>query len=386
MPSDVPSGWLSQTLGQVAAESRARFDPNGEGDALPYVGLEHIIPGAALVRDFGSSADVTSQKTLFRPGDVLFGKLRPYLRKVAAVDRDGVCSTDILAIRPKRGTDGGFLLNLLTREETIHWATGNSAGTKMPRTSWNALAEMEVVLPPLPEQRKIAAILSSVDEAIAATQAVIEQTRRVKEGLLQDLLTRGIGHTRFKQTEIGEIPEGWEVRKLYDVVKLSSGKSKPRGGLAPAPSEQTGIPVFGGNGITGYSDEMLLEDGTIVIGRVGEYCGNVLLTDGPAWITDNALYAKQLLLPVRIEFLALLLAHLDLGRLRKKGGQPLVTQGVIGAVVVAMPPDAEQEAIVVRIGAVDASVQVQIAEAHRLQRVKAGLLQDLLTGKVRVSA
>ena len=72
-------------------------------------------------------------------------------------------------------------------------------------------------LPPLPEQKKIAAILSSVDEAIQATEAVIEQTRRVKDGLLQDLLTRGIGHSRFKQTEIGEIPESWEVQ-LLDTV------------------------------------------------------------------------------------------------------------------------------------------------------------------------
>ena len=77
-----------------------------------------------------------------------------------------------------------------------------------------------LLLPPLPEQTKIAAILSSVDEAIAATQSVIDQTRKVKQGLLQDLLTRGIGHTRFKQTEIGEIPEAWEVKRLDSVVKL----------------------------------------------------------------------------------------------------------------------------------------------------------------------
>ena len=74
-------------------------------------------------------------------------------------------------------------------------------------------------LPPLPEQKKIAAILSSVDEAIGATEAVIAQTRRVKEGLLQDLLTRGIRrggrpHTRFKETVIGEIPESWEVLRV----------------------------------------------------------------------------------------------------------------------------------------------------------------------------
>lgn len=84
----------------------------------------------------------------------------------------------------------------------------------------------EVPLPPLPEQKKIAAILSAVDEAIQATEAVIAQTRRVKEGLLQDLLTRGIGHTRFKQTEIGEIPEEWEVRRLGRLAEFVTSGSR----------------------------------------------------------------------------------------------------------------------------------------------------------------
>ncbi|MDZ7778956.1 MAG: restriction endonuclease subunit S [Gemmatimonadota bacterium] len=85
-----------------------------------------------------------------------------------------------------------------------------------------------LLLPPLPEQRKIAAILSSVDDAIAATRKVIEQTERVKQGLLQTLMTRGIGHTRFKQTEIGEIPEEWEVVTLEDVCEVRTGDLRSR--------------------------------------------------------------------------------------------------------------------------------------------------------------
>jgi type I restriction enzyme S subunit len=74
--------------------------------------------------------------------------------------------------------------------------------------------KIKVALPPLSEQKKIAAILSSVDEAIASTQAVIDQTRKVKQGLLQQLLTCGIGHTKFKESVIGKIPETWEVKPL----------------------------------------------------------------------------------------------------------------------------------------------------------------------------
>ncbi|MGC6515455.1 MAG: restriction endonuclease subunit S, partial [Myxococcota bacterium] len=109
---------------------------------------------------------------------------------------------------------GGSVQDAIT--ESVEGSTG------LKNISLTMLRQQRLLLPPLPEQRKIAAILSSLDEAIAATEAVIAQTRRVKEGLLQDLLTRGIGrggrpHTRFKQTEIGEIPESWEVRKLLEL-------------------------------------------------------------------------------------------------------------------------------------------------------------------------
>jgi hypothetical protein len=94
-------------------------------------------------------------------------------------------------------------------------AIGQGSINRRKSIAFEVLASETLLLPPLPEQKKIAAILLSVDEAIQATQRVIDQTRRVKEGLLQDLLTRGLpGHKRFKPTEIGEIPESWEVRRL----------------------------------------------------------------------------------------------------------------------------------------------------------------------------
>ncbi|ELK21280.1 type I restriction-modification system, DNA specificity subunit [Anoxybacillus flavithermus TNO-09.006] len=91
--------------------------------------------------------------------------------------------------------------------------------TAQPLLTQTTLKKIEVELPPLSEQRKIAAILSSVDEAIEKTEAIIEQTEKVKKGLMQQLLTKGIGHTKFKKTEIGEIPEEWEVMNIGRVCK-----------------------------------------------------------------------------------------------------------------------------------------------------------------------
>ncbi len=98
---------------------------------------------------------------------------------------------------------------------------------------------VRVSSPPLHEQRRIAEILSSVDEAIAATRAVIEQTGKVKQGVLERLLTKGIGHTRFKQTEIGEIPDGWELKPVDELCVLSNGN-----GFRPPDWSDKGLPII----------------------------------------------------------------------------------------------------------------------------------------------
>ncbi|MCA9629094.1 MAG: restriction endonuclease subunit S, partial [Myxococcales bacterium] len=104
------------------------------------------------------------------------------------------------------------------------FASLGQQGTQVNINS-DLVARTEVLVPPLPEQRKIAAILSSVDETIEKTEAVVAQLQVVKKAMMQELLTRGMPgrHTRFKQTEIGEIPEGWEVRTLGDCGSWFSG-------------------------------------------------------------------------------------------------------------------------------------------------------------------
>ena len=115
--------------------------------------------------------------------------------------------------------DRRFMLELLKSPGMVqrYEAIGAGSVNRRRSISFEVLAAEALHVPPLAEQKKIAQILSSVDEAIQATQAVIDQTRRVKEAMLQTLLTRGLGHTRFQQTEIGEIPEGWEVRRMEEI-------------------------------------------------------------------------------------------------------------------------------------------------------------------------
>ena len=191
---EIPEGWAIVKLGDVANESKERFIPNGN-EIYTYVGLEHMKSGINRIARTGLSSDVTSSKTVFKVGDTLFGKLRPYLKKVALSDILGVCSTDIIAIRPSEQIDPYFLCAVLSSDSAISHSIESSAGTKMPRTSWKEMSNFNVLLPKIIEQKKIAAVLKSLDEVLQIEQTKLQQNIKIKRGLMQDLLT---GRVRVK--------------------------------------------------------------------------------------------------------------------------------------------------------------------------------------------
>ena len=257
----------------------------------------------------------------------------------------------------------------------------------MPRTSWPQLGAFSFALPPHREQRKIAAILSSVDDAIEKTQAVIDQVQVVKRGLMQELLTRGMPgrHKRFKQTEIGEIPEEWEVVRLGELFRLTSGKSIAVRSLDEKSSIENPYPVFGGNGVAGFNSSLNAEPPLLVIGRVGEYCGIVHCPDQPCWVSDNALYTRNWLRAVNVTFLHRLLQFVNLAKLRNKSGQPLVTQGPIHDLTVPLAPLSEQNEMAEVLGQFEARLRVEEQKLESLQDTKHALMSVLLTGEIRVT-
>lgn len=162
-------GWEGTTLGQVATTvgpSRA------QGVSERYVGLEHFDSGSPRIARWASTAEVSSPTTAFEPGDVLFSKLRPYLRKVAVADFAGRCTTEALVYRPSRNDlEAGYLGLILQSAEAISHATSTSAGSRMPRTSVHVMASLPVTLPPLMEQRRIVDLLGALDATLAACDA-----------------------------------------------------------------------------------------------------------------------------------------------------------------------------------------------------------------------
>ena len=166
-------------------------------------------------------------------------------------------------------------------------------------------------------------------------------------------------------------------------MKLASGDSRPKD-VQEMPYGEHTAPVYGGNGILGYSASYNSSDEDVIIGRVGEYCGVTRLVRGPKWITDNALFAKSVASNISREFLVLRLQYFDLSKLRSKGGQPLVTQEPIYAQRFPFPSLPEQVSIVSVIGTWDRAIETVEALIANARTQKKALMQSLLTGKHRL--
>jgi len=181
--------WEVKQFGDIAVPRRDRIDPRRAGIQEFCVELEHIEPGVGRLLGSNSTGEESSLKSVFQPGDVLFGKLRAYLRKYWLADRRGVCSTEIWAlVANRRCVTAEFLLQIITADKFIE-AASMAYGTHMPRSDWNVVKNYEVVLPTLDEQTAIATVLADMDVELAALEARRDKTRALKQGMMQELLT-----------------------------------------------------------------------------------------------------------------------------------------------------------------------------------------------------
>lgn len=410
MPSSSKAMQQQVTLGSIASERKSKSTPSASDDR-PYVALEHIAPdcGGLLGRD--TAANATSDKTEFQRGDVLFGKLRPKLRKCVRVDFDGVCSTDILALHPKNGLDAKLLLHIMRSDGVMRHAVATAIGTKMPRTSWNALAKCLVTLPPKQLHQVTADALDAIDDDIDGTRAVIHQTRTLRTAVLQDLLSNGLpgrqnGHQKVRW--LGQVPKNWRLCTLGDLVR-----EPVRNGYSPnCPNRPTGRWVLSLSAVTsdGYrptgvkpaplDDPKVLETqlvpGDILVSR-----SNTRNLVGLAGVYDgtpaNCSY-PDLLMRVRIDsskanpdyVLAVLLSGGSRSYFAQtsrgtSGSMKKIDREILENLPVPLPTPDDQDAIVRVSDSFGRRIRQETVLLKRAVQLKKALSQALLTVRVPVA-
>ncbi|CUH65735.1 EcoKI restriction-modification system protein HsdS [Thalassovita gelatinovora] len=177
--------WDSKPFSELAGLSKDRLNPTTSSEKPPLIELENLESNLGSIVGLSDLVGQLSQKTRFRAGEVLFGKLRPYLRKFARPDFDGVCSSEIWVLRGKL-LSNAFLFYLVQGSQ-FNQLANISAGSKMPRSDWKTVAESEFEFPHPDEQAKIAEALSAMDAKIAAVGDQITKMEAFKKGLLQQM-------------------------------------------------------------------------------------------------------------------------------------------------------------------------------------------------------
>ena len=220
---EVPEGWEVKRLkyGVILKSKRV----SGRETNLPYIGLENIESWTGKLIQSEEPMISDGQSTLFDPGDVLFGKLRPYLAKVIQAQASGICSSELLVLRPVDITPD-FLVNYILNRDFIQTVDASTYGTKMPRANWEFIGNLPILVPPHPEQHAIAAFL---DRETARIDALIEKKQRFiglleekRQALITQAVTKGLDpDVEMKDSGvewIGEVPKEWKVVALRRVT------------------------------------------------------------------------------------------------------------------------------------------------------------------------
>jgi len=290
--------------------------------------------------------------------------------------------------------------------QTLNWKR-LATGSTRPKVTEQILLSADIPLPPIKEQRKIVEVLSVVDLAIGKVDEVIAKTERLKKGLMQELLTKGIGHKEFKDTKIGKTPKTWQIVEFREIIDMISGRYFKfsefcEEGIRCLKIDNVGFgevvwetSTFLPNNYVQKYPELVLKGGDIVLAlnrpiidnkvKVGmlkkeDYPSILYQRVGKVIIKDKTKIDKRFLaFAFTGEHFKRQLGHSLIGT-----DQPYVRTPILLKIKTPLPPVSEQQRIAEIFSAVDKKLELERKEKAKLERIKWGLMDLLLTGKVRV--
>lgn len=394
--SCIPDNWMKEGLENIASILDGKRKPIKKSErvpgGIPYYGATGVID---WVNDYIFDEELI---LVGEDGENLKSRVLPMAFKISGKTW---VNNHAHVIKPSNNIDINYLTYYLESISYEDYITGSA----QPKLNQAQLKKIPVVYPPLKEQQKIADILSTVDEQIENTEQLIEKTKELKKGLMQRLLTKGIGHTKFKQTDLGEIPEEWEVKKIGDFCKVKSSKR-----IHQKDYVQVGVPFFRSKEVKELANNRAItteiyitkekydeikskfdvpKKGDILITSVGTI-GDVWISDGREFYYKDGnltqIVRNDKLEPVLIKYLfnSPLLRSQYLNQ-SNGSAQMALTIEKINKLNIVVPSKAEQKKIISILSAVDEQITSYEKEREKYMELKKGLMQQLLTGKKRVT-
>ncbi|OZU87634.1 hypothetical protein CIL03_16225 [Virgibacillus indicus] len=405
--NQLPSDWTTYKLGDIAKVSGGKRLPKGE--VLTEIDNGHPYIRVANMKEKG----VTLNNLLYVPDKVLesierykiyanelyisvagtlglVGEIPPILNGANLTENanrisDIKCDSKYLLYVLK----SNLIQKYIEREKTI---------SAQPKLALTRIRNFEIPVPnSRSEQKKIAAILSSVNEAIEKTEQVIEKTETVKKGLMQQSLTKGIGHENFKQTLIGDVPEEWEVVKFKDICRIANGQVDPK--KEPYSDMlhigNANIEKYTGRLLTcktakeegQISGKYLFNENHVLYGKINPHFGKVTFPKFKGLCSADIypIEADKRLLPSFLKYLLMSSRFISYTTsVSGRTGIPKVNRTDLDVFLIVVPSLEEQNKIVDIIESVETRINNNEEKVRRLYKIKQGLMQQLLTGKVRM--
>lgn len=355
-------------IAQINPKLEARL---ADEDSVSFLGMADVSElGDTTAGETRSYRHVAKGYTPFRRGDVLVAKITPCFQngKIAQAETEhelAFGSTEFHVVRPDSAVaDARYVLHFLrtsdVREAGERRMTGSGGQRRVPR---GYLDDVDVPLPPLQEQRRIAAILDQADELRAKRR----RTLALLDGLQQAAFS----------TQFDPAATSFRVDQVGKHVSLRSGKFLPRKAMSLGE-----VPVFGGNGVNGHHDTAMFSEPKIVIGRVGAQCGAVHVTPEHSWVTDNAMVCTWDASALRLDYLADALRFAQLNRFAATTDLRQLSAGRVAAVSLTVPPLAVQDRYVADMRQLGDTRRGAEAHLAHLDELFASLQHRAFTGQL----
>lgn len=408
--------WCLRALGDAVTPITERGTPTSDS-ALPYLGMEHIEARSGRVLGAGRAAEITSSSPLVRAGDVLYGRLRPYLNKVAIAPFDAYASGEFIVFRGNDMVDSRFLKWRLSAPDFVEFAVALNSGDR-PRVKWPQIASFELRLPLLAEQRRVVAVLEDHLSRLDAGENRLADAGRSSAALVRSALRQGMrgelvkndlsegtaeDALRFRPDfeardvdRVWALPHGWLWARLGDVFEVNVGATPSRGDASlwagELPWVSSGEVAFSRIGHTrehitreaaGNPAKRIHPPGTVMLAMIGE--GK---TRGQAAILDIEAAHNQNCASIRVSATKVLPEYvygyleeryIETRRGGSGGLQQALNKAAIQRFPIPIPPLATQRSLVAAWDEVRSSVARLDSELARASQRSLSLRRSLLT-------
>lgn len=370
--------WPTKTLGEVLELSRERIEPAEHPDTpFNYIGLESIEGHSGKLLPYQSTpgAEIKSTKNIFHPGEILYGKLRPYLNKVHLASAEGICSTDIYVLRPRqRQIHPSFAANYLRSPSVLAVVSNAMAGANLPRIGQDALLGIPVPVPPLAEQERIVKLLDETDDL----RKLRAQADRRTAALIPALFHQMFGDPATNS-------KGWPVKPFGELASNQDGRRKPV--RASDRAKRKGkFPYYGASGIIDYVEAYLFDETALLIGEDG---ANLLarstpiafLAHGKYWVNNHAHVVTDNG-NADLNYLCAALNLRDFADYVTGSAQPKLNQANLNRMPIQVPPVPLQKEFAQRVTEIRGLEAEQAASGRRFDDLFQSLLHRAFNGEL----